>query len=91
MKILFILLLLTGCAGKGLKVELEVDGKKVLVETDYQIENGFTMKRNIETGYYEIELGSATTKDADTNLMMMMFQMLLQTRGISLPPQEIPQ
>ena len=90
--VLIAMFVLSGCAGKGLKVEVEIDGnnKTVNVETDYQIENGFKMTRNTKTGEYDIEFGSATTKDAETGFMIDMFKimqdmMMRQALGISVP------
>jgi len=91
---------LTGCGGKGLKIEVETSGigdgaeKHVTLSTDYQIENGFTMKRNIKTGEYDIELGSATTKDAEMGFMVQMMQLLMSViapGGVSViaPPTEL--
>ena len=80
-----------GCAGKGFKIEIETKGpaagqsKKVKMVTDYQIENGLSVKRNAETGEYEIELGSATTKDANTGVFMLLSQMLEMMRSFMIP------
>ena len=72
---------ISGCAafgGKGFRIEVETEGpgvhqsKSVKMRTDYQIENGLSVKRNAKTGEYEIELGSATTKDADAGVFMLL-------------------
>lgn len=74
------LLVLGGCGGpKGLLIEVTTDSggnKEVMVETDFQIQDGFKLTRNIQTGEYEVELGSATTKDVDTGVVLQMFQMM---------------
>ncbi len=81
----------TGCAGKGLKIEVDTEGpganqtKHVKIMTDYQIENGFELVRNTITGDYEISLGSATTKDADSGVWMLMSQMLQMLQGYMVP------
>ena len=86
-----IVLALAGCAGKGLRVEVATEGpganqsKSVKILTDYQIENGFFLRRNTETGEYEIELGSATTKDADAGVFMLISQMLEMMRSFMVP------
>jgi hypothetical protein len=85
-----LMFVLAGCAGKGLRLEVETEGgatqtKKVKLLTDYQIENGLHIKRNTETGDYEIELGSATTKDADPGLWMLMSQMLQMMQAVLMP------
>jgi hypothetical protein len=81
---------LAGCAGKGLRVDVKTTGgsdptKDVKLSTDYQIENGFKMTRNTITGDYEIELGSATTKDADPAMWQFMNSLLQMMRAIMLP------
>jgi len=86
---------LSGCAGKGLKLEVHTTGpnnetKDVKVETDYQVENGFNLKRNTETGDYEIDLGSATTKDADPGMWMFMNTMLQMMQSVIMPGGPIP-
>jgi hypothetical protein len=75
----------SGCAGQGLVVEYaDGNGKEVIVDTDYQVENGFTMERDGDG--YRIELGSATTKDAElglvTELVRAMREILAATYGI---------
>ncbi len=82
-----------GCAGgKGLRIEVDTEGpeanqtKHVKLETDYQIENGFELRRNIKTGDYEIILGSATTKDADSGVWILISQMLQMMQGYMIPP-----
>jgi len=88
---IILVLLSTGCAGKGLKIEVETEGpganqtKKVKIETDYQVENGFKLTRNTVTGDYEIDLGSATTKDADAGVFMLLSQMLEMMRSFMIP------
>ena len=80
-----VVLFLYGCAGKGLKVEVETPEKKIHMTTDYQIENGFKMSRNMETGEYEIELGSATTKDAEMGVIVELLRMVQQLMGGAAP------
>jgi hypothetical protein len=81
---------LTGCAGQGLKMEVVTPDKEISLKTDYQIENGFKMTRNTETGEYEIELGSATTKDAEMGVIIEMLRMMqtlwMQSLGTPVPP-----
>jgi uncharacterized lipoprotein YehR (DUF1307 family) len=89
MKILLIVLVsiiaLSGCAGKGLKVDyVDLEGKDVSISTDYQIENGFKMERNPDG--YVIELGSATTKDAEFGLIAAMMQMMMQMMAAGYVP-----
>lgn len=81
-------LAMASCAGKGLQIEYTDDeGKEVSILTDYQVENGFFMKRGSDG--YEIELGSATTKDADVAVINQMLQMMqsmwMQSMGIPAP------
>ena len=84
-----IMLLIGGCtAGKGLRVDyVDQDGKNVIVSTDYQIENGFTMERNAEG--YKIDLGSATTKENEAGLYMLIMQMMTMMREayMGVPPE----
>jgi hypothetical protein len=83
--------MLAGCAGKGLQVDVETSGegpnaaKRVKLRTDYQIENGFKMTRNTITGDYEIDLGSATTKDADPGMWLFLNTMLNLMKTVLLP------
>ena len=83
------LFLLAGCAGEGLKVNVETSGeganatKSVQVDTDYQVENGFTMERDGDG--YKIELGSATTKDAEAGVMVEMLSMFRAMLGVMVP------
>jgi len=78
-------LLTMGCAGKGLKVDVQTSGeganaeKRVQLTTDYQIENGFKMERDGDG--YKIDLGSATTKDAEVGLMTEMLSMIRMLLG----------
>ncbi len=92
-----IMMACSGCAGgKGLRIEVDTEGpaadqsKSVKLETDYQIENGFELRRNTKTGDYEIILGSATTKDADSGVWMMMSQMLQMLQGYMIPAASPP-
>lgn len=77
-----------GCGGKGLRVDVRTTGtginttKDVSLSTDYQIENGFKMTRNVKTGDYEIDLGSATTKDAQMGFMTEMMRMMQGMMGM---------
>lgn len=89
--ILVLLVLLSGCAafgGDGLKLNVETPDKKVTLDVDYQIENGLRLVRTDE-GEYDIELGSATTKDAEMGvvieLLRMMQAMMLQNAGMPIP------
>ena len=86
--VMLALMLLTGCAGKGLLLDVKTEGnnKDVRVSTDYQIENGFKMTRNIQTGEYEIELGSATTKDAEMGVIVELLRMVQALMGAAPPP-----
>lgn len=83
------LILVTGCAGKGLEVDYtDPQGKAVSLSTDYQIENGFKMERDGEG--YTIELGSATTHESEAmnsmmQMMMMMFQMYMPGAPVTMP------
>ena len=83
------MLVLGGCAGKGLQVEVETSGeganatKSVTVDTDYQVENGFTMERDGDG--YKIDLGSATTKDAEAGVMIEMLGMFRAMLGVMVP------
>lgn len=75
----------TGCAGKGLQVEYtDGEGKVVTVDTDYQVENGFTMERDGDG--YKIDLGSATTKDAEMGFMVEMMRMVMAIYAGQAPP-----
>ncbi len=81
-------LLLGGCSllgGQGLRVEYQDQtGKLVTVDTDYQVENGFTMERDGEG--YKIELGSATTNTADqAGILAVMAQLLGMIQAAYIP------
>jgi hypothetical protein len=87
-----ILGLTSGCAmfgGDGLRLNVETPEKTVSLDVDYQIENGLKLIRT-EAGEYEIELGSATTKDAEMGvvieLLRMMQAMMGQSYGVPIPP-----
>jgi len=86
---LIAMVFLAGCAGKGLQVEVETSGeganasKKVTVDTDYQVENGFTMERDGDG--YKIDLGSATTKDAEAGVLIEMLGMFRAMLGVLVP------
>ena len=75
-----------GCAGKGLKVDVQTSGeganetKSVKLTTDYQIENGFKMERDGDG--YKIDLGSATTKDAEVGIMIELLRMVQTLIGM---------
>jgi len=85
---------LAGCGtfgGQGLRLNIDTPDKNIVFRTDYQIENGLRLVRT-EGGEYDIELGAATTKDADasaiTTLLLMMQQMMATMYG--LPPVQPP-
>jgi hypothetical protein len=87
-------LLLTGCAmfgGQGLKLDIETPDKTIAFKTDYQIENGLRLVRTDE-GEYDIELGSATTKDAEVTMMVELMRMMMAIMAAQngLPPPAIP-
>jgi hypothetical protein len=87
--VLALLVVLGGCAGEGLKINVETSGegvnatKSVQVNTDYQVENGFTMERDGDG--YKIELGSATTKDAETGVMIELLRMVQGLMAVTVP------
>jgi len=90
---LAIMLLLGGCAGKGIKLDLTTPDKTFSLKTDYQIENGLKIHRNMDTGEYDIELGSATTKDTEAGLYMLvaqMMNMLAASAGLQPQPVQAP-
>jgi len=87
-----LMFLLTGCAGQGMRMEVETENspcgkKKVSFSTDYQVED-LQMGRTIEGGGdgegcgggYIITLGKATTKDAETNLIMELVKMIIEVQ-----------
>jgi hypothetical protein len=84
-----VLVVLCGCAGKGLKIDyVDPSGKNVTISTDYQVENGFTMERDGEG--YKIDLGSATTKDAEMGIIAELLRMMtvFMAAGIPVAPQD---
>lgn len=86
---LIVVFMLSGCAGKGLEVDyVDTGGKNVSISTDYQIENGFTMERDGEG--YKIELGSATTKDAEMGVVVELLRMMQQMMLMGVPVQPQP-
>jgi len=90
---LALMLLLGGCAGEGIRIDLTTPDKTFTLKTDYQIENGLKIHRNIETGEYDVELGSATTKDTEAGLYMLiaqMMNMLGQAAGLPAQPAPVP-
>lgn len=80
------IILSTGCAGQGMRLDIETPEKQISFKTDYQIENGLRLVRT-DDGEYDIELGSATTKDAEmgvvVELLRMMQQMMLMNAGVA--------
>ena len=93
MKTLLIVLvvMLTGCAGQGLKLDLQTanspcGSKDIQFSTDYQVES-LEIGRTIEGGGtdegcgggYVIKLGKATTKDAETQLILELIKMVVET------------
>lgn len=83
-----------GCAmfgGQGLKLDIETPEKTIAFKTDYQIENGLRLVRTDE-GEYDIELGSATTKDAEISAMVEMMRMMMSMMAAQngLPPPTVP-
>jgi hypothetical protein len=83
---------LAGCGafgGQGLKLDIETPDKTIAFKTDYQIENGLRLVRT-DVGEYDIELGSATTKDAEmgfmVEMMRMMMSMMAVMAGTPVPP-----
>lgn len=91
------LLLIAGCAGPALKLEVESDkgsqSKTVMLETRYELENGGKFYRNPETGELTVELGSATTGDMDAGMwsfLLQMLQMMQATYMGTMQPAMIP-
>lgn len=86
---LIAVLILGGCAGlmggQGLQLTYQDEsGKLVELETDYQIENGFTMERDGEG--YKIELGSASTLEPDqAGMFSLMAQLLAMIQQAYIP------
>ena len=85
-----VMLGINGCAGEGVRLDLEVESttcgnKTVTFSTDYQVED-LKITRDIDGGGddngcgggYTIELGKGTTKDTETSFMIVMFRMTQQ-------------
>lgn len=98
------LLVLAGCAGQGVKLDVETQNdkcgtKNVSFSTDYQVEQ-LEIGRTIEGGGtdgagsegcgggYTVTLGKGTTKDAQTEFMIEMFRSIMGATGL---PSGIPQ
>ena len=92
------LVLLAGCAGQGVKLDVETSGtpcgtKKVQFSTDYQVEQ-LEIGRTIEGGGsdnggsegcgggYTVTLGKGTTKDAEFGIISELVKALLGAYGI---------
>jgi hypothetical protein len=92
-----VLLVTAGCAGQGVKLDVETANdkcgtKKVKFSTDYQVEQ-LEIGRTIEGGGtdgdgsegcgggYTVTLGKGTTKDAETGLILEMFRMVAGMAG----------
>jgi len=92
------LLILAGCAGQGVKLDVETSGtpcgtKKVKFSTDYQVEE-LEIGRTIEGGGsdstgaegcgggYTVSLGKGTTKDAEFEIIGELVKGLLGAYGI---------
>jgi hypothetical protein len=99
-----VLLVTTGCAGQGVKLDVETSGtpcgtKVVKFSTDYQVENleiGRTIEGGGENaqggegcgGGYTVSLGKGTTKDAEMGLILEMFKMVM---SVAVPGYAAPQ
>ena len=87
------MVLMAGCAGQGLKLDLKTantpcGSKDIQFSTDYQVES-LEIGRVIEGGGedetgsegcgggYVIKLGKATTKDAETQLILELIKMVV--------------
>ena len=71
-----------------MRLDIDTPDKTIAFRTDYQIENGLRLVRTDE-GEYDIELGSATTKDAEMGFMVEMMRMMMAmmaTMGGYQPP-----
>ena len=95
--LLVLLVLLAGCAGQGVKLNVETSGtpcgtKKVQFSTDYQVEQleiGRTIEGGGEDGGgsegcgggYTVTLGKGTTKDTEVGLILEMFKMVMSVAG----------
>ena len=104
MKRLFIALLivlLAGCAGQGVKLEVETENtpcgsKTVKFSTDYQVEE-LKIGRTIEGGGtegggsegcgggYTVSLGKGTTKDAELGVIVELLKMLQGMLPVPVP------
>jgi len=96
-----LLLLTVGCAGQGVKLNVETDSptcgtKNVEFSTDYQVEE-LKIGRTIEGGGtdsegsegcgggYTVTLGKGTTKDAQTGVMVEMMKTIRALMGAVIP------
>jgi len=96
-----LLFLLTGCAGQGVKLNVETENEKcgtknVKFSTDYQVEQ-LEIGRTIEGGGtdaagsegcgggYTVTLGKGTTKDAETGVMIEMMKTIRALMGVVVP------
>ena len=97
------MLVLGGCAGQGVKLDVETSGtpcgtKKVKFSTDYQVEQ-LEIGRTIEGGGtdsagsegcgggYTVTLGKGTTKDAEFGVISELVKALLGAYGIPIAGQ----
>ena len=92
------MLLAMGCASSKPTLKLEVNktvgddaSSEVLLETRYELESGGSVTYNAETKSYEIVLASATTKDSDSGMWMIMGQLLKMMQMYMVPGVPIPQ
>ena len=84
-----ILIIIPGCAGNGIKLDIKTEDKEIKFKTDYQVENGLRLVRT-EGGEYDIELGSATTKDQDATMWAFMLQIMTMMQSMYTGIQPIP-
>ena len=92
---LTLIFLLSGCAGQGVKLNVETENtkcgtKNVQFSTDYQVEQ-LAIGRTIEGGGddegcgggYTVTLGKGTTKDAEYGALVEMMRMFMGAMGFN--------